>query len=57
MDELRACPFCGAEAAVGKNYNSFTEWYLCFCPKCHVSQTGNNYGSNVLLQKLFRTGA
>ena len=24
--------------------NRFTEWYLCSCPKCHISQMGSEYG-------------
>ena len=44
MDELKPCPFCGGEAVVTKHHNRFTEWYLCSCPKCHISQTGSEYG-------------
>ena len=44
MTELKPCPFCGAEAVVTKHHNRFTEWYLCSCPKCHISQTGSEYG-------------
>lgn len=44
MDELKPCPFCGGEAVVTKHHNRFTDWYLCSCPKCHISQTGSEYG-------------
>lgn len=44
MAELKPCPFCGGEAVVAKHHNRFTEWYLCSCPKCHISQTGSEYG-------------
>ena len=44
MAELKPCPFCGGEAVVTKHHNRFTEWYLCSCPKCHISQTGSEYG-------------
>lgn len=44
MDELKPCPFCGGEAVVTKHHNRFTEWYLCSCKKCHISQTGSEYG-------------
>ena len=44
MAELKPCPFCGGEAVVTKHHNRFTEWYLCSCHKCHISQTGSEYG-------------
>ena len=44
MAELKPCPFCGGEAAVTNHHNRFTEWYLCSCLKCHISQTGSEYG-------------
>lgn len=44
MAELKPCPFCGVEPVVTKHHNRFTEWYLCSCPKCHISQTGSEYG-------------
>lgn len=44
MDKLKPCPFCGGEAVVRGHHNRFTEWYLCSCPKCHISQTGSEYG-------------
>ena len=44
MDELKPCPFCGGEVVVTKHHNRFTEWYLCSCKKCHISQTGSEYG-------------
>ena len=44
MAELKPCPFCGGESVVTKHHNRFTEWYLCSCPKCHISQTGSGYG-------------
>ena len=43
MAELKCCPFCGGEAVCIKHGNHFTEWFLCICPECHVSQTGNEY--------------
>ena len=43
-DSLKPCPFCGGEGVVEGHHNRFTEWYLCSCPKCHVSQVGNGYG-------------
>lgn len=43
MAELKPCPFCGGEAVVTKHHNGFTEWYLCSCPKCHISQAGSEY--------------
>lgn len=45
MPEPKSCPFCGGKTIVEENHNRFTEWYLCSCPKCHVSQTGNGYSS------------
>ena len=44
MAELKPCPFCGGEAVVTKHHNRFIDWYLCSCPKCHISQTGSEYG-------------
>lgn len=43
MDKLKPCPFCGGEAVVSGHHNRFTEWYLCSCQKCHISQTGIEY--------------
>ena len=40
MAELKPCPFCGGETVVTKHHNRFTDWYLCSCPKCHISQAG-----------------
>lgn len=45
MPEPESCPFCGGKTIVEENHNRFTEWYLCSCSKCHVSQTGNGYRS------------
>ncbi len=44
MAELKPCPFCGGEPIVTGHHNRFTEWYLCSCPQCHISQTGSEYG-------------
>jgi Lar family restriction alleviation protein len=44
MNDLKPCPFCGGKAIVEGHHNRFMEWYLCSCPECHVSQTGNEYG-------------
>ena len=43
MDKLKPCPFCGGETVVSGHHNRFTEWYLCSCPKCHISQTSSEY--------------
>ena len=43
MDELKPCPFCGGEPTISAYYNTSTEWYLCSCSKCHISQTGSEY--------------
>lgn len=43
MNNLKPCPFCGGEAIVEGHHYRFMEWYLCSCPKCHVSQTGSEY--------------
>lgn len=43
MDKLKPRPFYGGEAVVRGHHNRFTVWYLCSCPKCHISQTGSEY--------------
>lgn len=43
MDKLKPCPFCGGKVTVSMHNNRFTEWWLCSCQKCHISQTGSKY--------------
>lgn len=42
--ELKPCPFCGSAVISKKHSNRFVDWWLIFCPVCHISQTGSQYG-------------